>query len=98
MMIWKYLKYILLPIFFLSFHWISLRFYIYYCSPDGFSGYLSSYLTTASPICIFSLVLIEKSSNMYLNAWIFLTISSIGMLKYLYNYFTDSRAIKYKVN
>jgi hypothetical protein len=93
---WNYFKYILLPIFFLSFHWLCLRFYLYYCSPDGFAGYLSSYITTASPICIFTLVLIEKSSNMYLNAWIFLSISGIGMLKYCYNYFTDNKSLHQK--
>jgi len=33
---------------------------------------------------------------MYLNAWIFLTISGIGILKYCYNYFTDNKNGKQK--
>jgi len=95
---WNYCKYILLPIFFLSLHWLFLRFYVYYCSPDGIIGYLSSYLTVASPICIFILSLIEKSSNMYLNAWIFITITSIGLLKICYKYFTDNTLISKKID
>ena len=95
---WNYLKYILLPIFFVSFHWLSVRFYLFYCSPDGISGYLSSYLTTASPVCIYALTLMEKSSSLYLTGWIFLTMGSVGVLKSGLNYLTDSRTLKYKLS
>jgi hypothetical protein len=87
---WNFCKYFLLPIIFLTFHWVFIRLYIYYCASDGILGYFSSYLTTASPICIFILSLIEKSSNMYLNIWIYLSISSVGILKLCYNYFTNN--------
>jgi hypothetical protein len=58
---WNFCKYFLLPIIFLTFHWVFIRLYIYYCASDGILGYFSSYLTTASPICIFILSLIEKT-------------------------------------
>jgi hypothetical protein len=94
----NYLKYLLLPIFFASFHWLSVRFYITFCVPSGINGYIMSYLTTASPICIYTLTLMEKSSNMYLTGWIFLSMASVGLLKQCYNYLTDEKPIKLRIS
>ena len=83
--------YISLPFLLITAHWSLVRFYALICVPDTFYGYLTSYLTTASPICVYSLSLIEKTSSLYLSSWVFLTISSIGMFKSIYKKITEPR-------
>lgn len=83
--------YISLPFILVSLHWFLVRFYSLVCVPDTFYGYLTSYLTTASPICVYSLTLIEKTSSLYLSSWVFLTISSIGIIKDIYKKITEPR-------
>ena len=90
----KLLGYIGLPFILVSLHWLLVRFYAVVCVPETFAGYLWSFLSTASPICVYVLTLIEKTSSLYLSSWIFLTMGSIGLLKYTYNYLNQSNEIK----
>lgn len=89
----KLLGYIGLPFLLGSFHWLSVRFYADVCVPDTLTGYLWSFLTTSSPLCVFVLTLIEKTSSLYLSSWIFLTMGSVELLKYLYNYLIQSPSL-----
>ena len=59
------LNYILFPIFIISLHWISVRFYSEYCVPSDFYGYIFTYFTVSSPTCIYVLQIIEKTSSIY---------------------------------
>lgn len=62
-------NYILFPIFILSAHWVGVRFYSEFCVPPDFYGYLVSYFTVASPVCIYVLQIVEKTSNIYNVLW-----------------------------
>jgi hypothetical protein len=59
------IKYLLFPIFIQSSHWLSVRFYSNYCVPEDFIGYITSYITTSSPICSFTVQIMEKTSYIY---------------------------------
>jgi len=89
----KLLGYLSLPFFLVSIHWLLVRFYANICVPETFYGYLTTYLTTASPICVYSLTLIEKTSSLYLSSWVFLTVSSIGLLKEIYRRVIEKKPI-----
>ncbi len=67
------IKYILFPIFIISVHWLAVRFYSTHCVPSDFIGYITSYLTTANPMCSYVVKIIDKTSTIYTS--IFLTIS-----------------------
>lgn len=73
-------KYLLFPIFILSLHWLSVKFYSTYCTPDNFIGYLISYLTTSNPVCIYTIKVIEKTSNIYFTIWSFFSMYTINIL------------------
>ena len=93
----KNLGYIGLPILFVSLHWILVRIYAVVCVPDTFVGYINSYITVANPACVFVLTLLEKTSNLYLSGWVFLTMGSVSLLKHLYHTLTHpnmNRAVK----
>jgi hypothetical protein len=59
------LSYILFPVFILSLHWLSVRFYSEFCVPPDLYGYLTSYFTVSSPTCVYALHIVEKTSNIY---------------------------------
>lgn len=80
----KFTQYLLFPVFMISLHWIAVKFYNTYCAPDGFFGYLMTYLTTANPMCVYTIHIIEKTSNIYLTTWSFFSISTISAIVYSY--------------
>jgi hypothetical protein len=76
----KIAKYLLFPVFILSLHWLAVKFYNTYCAPDNLIGYLMTYLTTANPICIYTIKIIEKTSTIYLTTWSFFSLCTVSIL------------------
>ena len=79
------LNYILFPIFIISVHWVGVRFYSEFCVPPEFYGFLSSYFTVASPSCIYTLQIIEKTSNIYNVLWTTFSLWSCATIVHIYN-------------
>lgn len=73
----SYLKYLLFPIFILSTNWLAVRFYSTYCAPSGLYGYIMTYITTANPMCVYTIKIIEKTSDIYLTTWSFFSITTV---------------------
>lgn len=73
-------KYILPPVLYLTLHWLLVRFYAWFCVPASFTGYLTSFMTTGSPICSFSLSLMERTSHMYFSSWVYALYVVIDLL------------------
>lgn len=72
-----FIKYLLFPIFIQSVHWISVRFYSNYCVPDDLIGYITSYITTSSPICLYTIQIMEKTSCIYTYIWYIMSLWTI---------------------
>ena len=81
-------RYIMFPVFILSLHWISIRFYSNYCVPEHLYGYLMSYLTMASPSCTYILHIIEKTSAIYQSSWHIFSLWAASILIALYKNIT----------
>ena len=80
-----------LPFLLLTIHWASVRFYANYCVPDTLTGYISSYLTTANPVCVFCLTMMDKTNSLYLSSWVFLTIGLVNQVTGYHKYITTSK-------
>jgi hypothetical protein len=59
------LRYIFMMVLLVSIHWISVRFYATYCAPSTITGFVWSFMTSASPVCTGTLYVMDKTSGMY---------------------------------
>jgi hypothetical protein len=76
--------YILLPFLFAAFHWVGVRIYSAYCAPSGFYGLMITMFNTANPFCSYNLQMIELTRYFYNQAWIVIGLSSVGLLKTIF--------------
>jgi len=58
-------------------HYGSVKMYDHFCVPDGFWGFLSGTLTTASPMCSVALKVAEHTSVSYSSA------ITVGLFRFL---------------
>ncbi len=68
-------------LFIYSLHYGTAKGYNLVCVPDGLSGYLFGFITTASPWCKFMLELMKVTENQY--STIILVVLSRGIMKLL---------------
>ena len=61
-----------------SAHYGTTKFYNVVCVPDGFTGYLFGFITTASPWCKLSLELMKLTENQY-STIILIVLSTLFM-------------------
>ncbi len=72
-------RYMLFPIFILSTHWLSVRFYSTYCAPNDIYGYLMSYITVSNPVCSYALKIMDKTGDIYLSLWSIFSIWTLTL-------------------
>lgn len=81
--------YVSLPVILVSLHRVLTQTYSSYCAPRGISGYLMSFITVASPLCVTNLTLLTKTAEFYQQIWMLLTFWSVGLVGVLYRKMTD---------
>ena len=70
-------------LFVVTIHWISVRLYSNYCVPQGFLGYIYTYITISSPPCKALLYIQTTTSDYYFSIWSGISISIISYLSTL---------------
>ena len=56
-------------------HWVCIQFYATHCAPSGLSGFLKSFLSAPTPLCLTANYLQYYSIEMYYLFWIQIVIS-----------------------
>ena len=71
---------LLFAVFINSLHWLSVRFYAYKCSPDGFSGWVNSFVSVANPLCTVGTMILSKTQEVYATVLLAVGISFCSFL------------------
>ncbi len=56
-------------------HWACIQFYAVYCAPPGLSGFLKSFLSAPTPLCLAANYLQYYSIEMYYLFWLQIVFS-----------------------
>ena len=71
------------PFLFVTVHWFATYFYTRYCVISSLWGYLDSFIRMASPICSFTVVVMERTSEYYLKSMVTITMGVMASLQSL---------------
>jgi hypothetical protein len=63
-------KFILFTVGLWSIHWSVAQFYVVYCAPPDWWGFLKTPLLMGNPVCLAGSQILAKSSEIYVGIWI----------------------------